>query len=219
LLVVPCYHHQPSTPAFERWIETRLRCGDEIALHGLTHLDEGEPATTWHDRMRRRSYTAGEGEFAALDRHAARERLDAGLRWFRATWLAGARGFVAPAWLLSAGAWSALCEQPFDYTCTLTQLVSLRSAGTTLRALNAWSLVFSTRSAWRRQASLLWNTALAQWHHNAPLVRFELHPSDVQYAAVSDKIVQLLQRAHAGRTESTDTRRRGRPPVLKARVS
>src|SRR5262249_15906664 len=39
LLVVPHYHHQESTSAFERWIETRLDAGDELALHGFTHLD------------------------------------------------------------------------------------------------------------------------------------------------------------------------------------
>src|SRR5262245_32607611 len=82
LLIVPRYHHQRPTPAFERWIEARVRRGDELALHGLTHLDEAIPGRGLFARVRRRWYTAGEGEFAALGRTEALDRIEAGRQWF-----------------------------------------------------------------------------------------------------------------------------------------
>jgi predicted deacetylase len=199
LLVVPRYHHQCSTADFERWIERRLRAGDELALHGFTHLDEAQPARGI-DHLRRRWYTAGEGEFAAIDRESARQRLEAGRRWFaQRGW--PVRGFVAPAWLLGAGAWSALREQPFDYTCTLTRLIKLAGAGGGLGALPGRSIVFSTRSAWRRQASLLWNASLAWAQRDAQWMRFELHPGDVEHRSVNASVARLLARAFGARRE------------------
>lgn len=199
LLVVPRYHHQRSTLAFERWIECRLRAGDELALHGFTHLDEAQPARGI-DHLRRRWYTAGEGEFAAIDSESAQQRLEAGRRWFaQRGW--PVRGFVAPAWLLGTGAWTALREQPFDYTCTLTRLIKLTGVGTSLRALPGRSIVFSTRAAWRRQASLAWNAALARVQRDAQWMRFELHPGDVEHRAVNASIARLLLRAFGDRRE------------------
>jgi len=200
LLIVPRYHHQRSTPAFEHWIETRLRRGDELALHGLTHLDEAAPAGNWIDHVRRHWYTAGEGEFAALGSEAASLRIDAGRRWFaRRGW--PVRGFVAPAWLLGAGAWSALCAQPLDYTCTLTRLIALPSAGTSMRALHGWSIVFSTRAAWRRRASLIWTGSLIQRHRHARWMRFELHPCDAEHPSIYGALARWLEHAHAARRE------------------
>ena len=93
------------------------RGGDEIALHGWTHLDEGRPHGRV-DRLRRELYTRGEGEFWALARRGGaaaslRHRLVRGQRL-------AAAGFVAPAWLLGPGGgrpWRA----PFAYTSTLRQ--------------------------------------------------------------------------------------------------
>ncbi|HEY0229715.1 MAG TPA: DUF2334 domain-containing protein, partial [Dokdonella sp.] len=85
LLVVPDYHHRGRADAdigFRRAIEGRLARGDEIALHGYFHLDDGPPPRTPGDWLRRRQLTAGEGEFAALsDEHAGR-RIAAGLDMF-----------------------------------------------------------------------------------------------------------------------------------------
>ena len=192
LLVVPCYHHQATTPAFERWIETRLRHGDELALHGFTHLDESAPSKNWADRVRRQWYTDGEGEFAAIDAVEARKRLEAGLRWFAERgW--PVRGFVAPAWLMGWGAWAALHAQSLDYTCTLNDVIGLTHDERAV--LRARSLVFSTRAAWRRHVSLVWNTVLGLYQRDAPLMRVELHPSDVLHADVRRAIERMLASA------------------------
>ena len=84
LLVVPAYHYHPVADAarYDRLLEHRLSLGDELALHGYTHLDEGAAPTGWRDKFKRQFYTQGEGEFAALGADEARQRLAWGLEWF-----------------------------------------------------------------------------------------------------------------------------------------
>lgn len=189
LLAVPRYHHQPQDPAFERWLDAARRAGDELALHGYTHSDDSVPRG-WFDHVKRRWYTAGEGEFAALSRHEAGVRLRAGMRWFRHHgW--PLRGFVAPAWLLSRGTWEALDELRFDYTCTLGSVVTLPER----RVLRSQSIVYSTRAAWRRALSLPWNAAVARSQRHRPLLRFELHPGDAEHASIRASWMGLLEQA------------------------
>jgi len=210
LLVVPCYHGQSSSAAFDDWLDTRLQGGDELALHGWTHRDDGLPPRSWIDHARRRWYTDGEGEFAALDAADATRRLNAGRRWFaRRRW--PLRGFIAPAWLLGDGAWHALQRQAFDYTCTRTALLVLpRGAGAApVRTLAARSIVYSTRAAWRRALSLPWNQLVARAESSRPWMRFELHPSDVDHDAVCNSALGLIDRALA----------QGREPLTLAKVA
>ena len=62
LLVVPAYHGQCSAQhEFEQAITTQLLAGHELALHGYFHLDPQVPSDVI-DWLRRRIYTAGEGE-------------------------------------------------------------------------------------------------------------------------------------------------------------
>lgn len=189
LLAVPRYHHHLPQADFEQWLGGRLAAGDELALHGYTHWDEGEPRG-WTDRWRRRVYTAGEGEFSGLDSAQAGWRLAAGLRWFEQQgW--PVQGFVAPAWLMSPGTWEALAAWPrLRYTCTLRQIVPLPGG----EPLVSQSLVYSTRAAWRRALSCAWNPAVALAQRRRPLLRFELHPHDVEHAAVRRSWQRLLER-------------------------
>ena len=96
LLVVPRHHGAPSDGRFAAWLRLQARHGHELALHGHTHLDDGPPPRGLVARLLRRVYTAGEGEFAALDRPEAARRLALGQAWARAHQLPMA-GFVAPA--------------------------------------------------------------------------------------------------------------------------
>jgi len=196
LLVVPYYHGQKSNSDFERWIHRRLQRGDELALHGLTHTDDGPPPRNWFEHVRRHWYTDDEGEFAALDRAEANRRLKAGRRWFaRREW--PVHGFVAPAWLLSEGTWIALLRQPFGYTCTRTSLFALPygMADEPVRVLHARSIVYSTRAAWRRALSRPWNTLVAHDERCRGWMRFELHPSDVEHRAVRESALRLVAQA------------------------
>ncbi len=179
LLAVPRYHCQPCNVEFREWLARRYVQGDEIALHGYTHQDDGTPSGV-ADRLVRRHYTRGEGEFSDLGILEALRRLSAGMRWVSEQGFV-LHGFVAPAWLLSQGTWDALRWMGLSYTCTLRRLVLLPER----RAqLTSQSIVYSTANVWRRQASLAWNATVAAAQARSPLLRIELHPRDADYPAV-----------------------------------
>jgi predicted deacetylase len=188
LLAVPRYHGEQPSAAFESWLCERAALGDEIALHGYSHLDEGMPRTG-RDLLRRRVYTRGEGEFVDLPFDEATLRLQAGREWLGRLGLEP-EGFVAPAWLLGAQAWRALRCQPFAYTCTLRRIHLLPQR----RSVVCQSQVYSSASAWRRGLSVLWNASLARAQAVAPLVRLELHPSDEEHAAIRNAWRRLAAR-------------------------
>jgi hypothetical protein len=197
LLVVPRYHLRPSEQSFERCMHRQLAKGHELALHGYSHLDEGE-TQGWRDHMRRRWYTAGEGEFSALPESAALHKLQAGMNWFaRRQW--PLHGFVAPAWLLSSGTWEALNQVPLHYTATLNAVYSLPNAARTPSAC----LAFSTRSWWRRALSIPRNSAVSSYWHRHRLVRLELHPHDADYALIRQYWTGALRQLVAQRQAVT----------------
>ena len=193
LLAVPRYHGTPASPGLGRWLDERYRGhGDEIALHGWTHRDDGA-AGGLVDRLRRTRYTRGEGEFWSLDADEAASRLAAGIRWFEAHgW--PLHGFVAPAWLLGTGGWQALRETPFSYTSTLRHIHLLGSAGAAPR-LTSQSIVYSTSSAWRRQSSRLWAASVEAAQRRNPVLRLELHPADADSAGIRRSWQGALERA------------------------
>jgi uncharacterized protein len=196
LLVVPRMHGDAALPAaYLRWLHGMADAGHELALHGLTHRDEGPPPRGLRDRLLRRHYTAGEGEFAALSHAQALERLCQGRAWARSLGLA-MEGFVAPAWLLSTASLQAVADAGFGHTCTLTEVIALPQR----QALRAPSLVFSTRAAWRRRLSLVWNRGLARRARDARLLRLELHPGDGDHPEVLRCWSRLLTEALQSRT-------------------
>jgi len=121
-LVVPHYHGRLDDDAAMRaGLDAALARGDELVLHGYTHLDTEARAANLRQRFLRGVYTQREGEFAALSAGEARRRIERGLAWFRARgWTAS--GFVPPAWLMGQGAWEALKEYDFAYTTTFARL-------------------------------------------------------------------------------------------------
>jgi predicted deacetylase len=200
LLVVPEYHHRPVTDSirYEHQLEYRLSRGDELALHGYTHLDEGPgPASCW-GRFTRRVFTQGEGEFAALDVTQATSRLRRGLDWFeRRKW--PVQGFVAPAWLLGKGAWLALNDFTFTYTTTLTRFHYLPKH----QSLLSPSLVYSARNSWGRVISRQGNALSSVMLQNARLVRLGLHPNDACYPETIAHFQSLIEKLLSAREART----------------
>lgn len=137
-LVVPDFHHRnplQRSPTFCRLLERRLAQGDELALHGFYHADNGPPPRTPGEYFMRRIYTH-EGEFYALDQQQALQRLEHGLALFaQQGWPVA--GFVAPAWLMSEGTRQALRLLPLRYTSTPQHLYRLPDF-TAIKALG-WS--------------------------------------------------------------------------------
>lgn len=202
LLVVPAYHRQPvsavDAAAFDRLLEARLAAGDELALHGYTHLDEGPPAAGWRQNFLRRIYTTSEGEFSAIDAAEASRRIAQGLDWFaQRQW--PVKGFVAPAWLLGPGAWQALRQFPFDYTTTLRYFYTLPQR----QALLAPSLVYAARNRSGRWLSSRRNALLAQALAQRPLVRLGLHPKDAAYPPLIRHFQRLIEQLLVGRQALT----------------
>lgn len=200
LLVVPAYHRQPSAGnrLYERELERRLAHGDELVLHGYTHLDEMQPATGWRDWIVRDVYTRSEGEFYAIGRDEARRRLEHGWNWFEERgW--PVHGFVAPAWLMGEGAWQALTDFPFSYTTTLRRFHLLQQG----RVLRSPSLVYTVRSQWRRRMSRGWNDLLCQSLQQNPLLRIGLHPDDASHPCIVQHCKKLIAAALQSRQAMT----------------
>jgi predicted deacetylase len=190
LLVVPDYHRRGSLErdsGFIRAIERRIAGGDELALHGWHHLDDGPAPRSPVEWLRRRVLTASEGEFAALSEHEADRRIAAGLDLFaRLGW--DAAGFVAPAWLLGAGARRALARTELRYASTHTHLESLADA----RRVPAPAISASARSNWRRWASRRWLRVARGATRHVSLLRIALHPADAHDRALVEAWRALL---------------------------
>jgi predicted deacetylase len=189
LLVVPDFHRQgrlDSQPAFVKIMHERLARGDELVLHGYYHDDPGPVPLRLPEYFMRRMYTH-EGEFFRLDGDIACERLEQGLALFhRLDW--PVQGFVPPAWLLGQQTRAALQSLPFSYTSSLAGLIRLPE----FTAVPAPSLVWSSRSSWRRCLSLLWNRQRLACQSEAGLLRIGVHPVDMQYPGVQEYMLKIL---------------------------
>jgi predicted deacetylase len=186
-LAVPRYRHRRPTPAFEQWLSARSAHGDELALHGYTHVDDRAPRNVL-DRLRREHYTRGEGEFWSLPEADAAARLEAGVEWFRRNgW--PLHGFVAPAWLLGEGAWRALRASSIGYTSTLRHIHLLSRPG----RITSQSVVYSTSARWRRECSVAWARVVAAMLRGNPLMRLELHPHDADHPKIRLSWQRLLE--------------------------
>jgi predicted deacetylase len=201
LLVVPHYHggaRIDDDALFCAAVERRLQRGDEVVVHGYAHRDEGPaPSTPW-DYVRRRWYTAGEGEFAALDEPAASKRIAAGLELFAARgW--PVRGFIAPAWLLNKASWRALRASTFEYTTVRGAVWRLEDGA----YHESPSLVYSVRAPWRRRVSRLWNERVYGSLVDNRLLRISLHPADAAHPEVLEHWRGLITRALRSRGPAT----------------
>ena len=181
LLVVPHYHRLAvlDPASYERQLGAQLAAGDELALHGLYHLDEAAPARCLRERFLRHVWTTGEGEFAVLRTDEARWRISQGLDWFsQRGWPVA--GFVAPAWLLGPGTRAVLADFPLTYTTTFKSFHLLQQH----RTLCAPSLFYSARNPAGRWLSCQANAVYARQHAGnaqVPLLRLGLHPADARF--------------------------------------
>ena len=201
LLVIPDHHHAGhfrSDPVLCVWLGKLARQGHEIVIHGYRHQRARREREGPLAKLTTRVYTADEGEFYALDREAARALVHRAREDFRAAHL-DPRGFIAPAWLLSRAAEKALCDVEIEYTTRLGSVVDLQRK----RRHRSQSLVWSVRSAWRRQVSRAWNGMLFRALAANPLLRISIHPVDLRHAQIWRQIRGLVTRALADREPLT----------------
>jgi hypothetical protein len=110
MLVVP-NHRDQSALAADKGFQTRLRgwaeAGVEMFLYGWKHLGDSL------NSFRQKHLTAGEGEFAALDRAEATTRLQRGRAVGEDAIGRPAAGFIPSAWLYWRGAPAAVRAESF----------------------------------------------------------------------------------------------------------
>ncbi len=197
LLVVPDHHHKADIdkdPAFLAWLREKQAAGHEIVLHGFYHRRVPREGDGAGKRLVTEHYTAGEGEFYDLGYEEARERMEDGREMLTGAGL-DVVGFIAPAWLLGEEAEQAARNLGFAYTTRLGGVLDLRSGEWT----RSQSLVYSPRSAWRRNVSLAWTAFLAARLRKNPLARLGLHPPDWNYGAIKTQALRLAREAAADR--------------------
>jgi uncharacterized protein len=201
LLVVPNYHHQGSSiqdPKFVSWLRDLEAQGHEIVIHGYFHERPRRVNETMQDKFVTRIYTDDEGEFYDLGYDEAFRRITIARDEFREKGLKP-RGFIAPAWLLSAAGERAAREADMEYTTRLGTVLDLRSG----QAFPARSIVYSVRTNWRRAVSRAWNSALFRLMENRPLLRINIHPPDYACPAIWKQIMDLVDTASRARTVTT----------------
>jgi uncharacterized protein len=201
LLVVPNYHGRGEScddRQFVRWLQNLEAEGHEVVIHGYYHQRPRGSRETLLRKLVTRFYTRDEGEFYDLSYEEAFRRIATARDRFTAAGLRP-RGFIAPAWLLSAEAERAAADAEMEYTTRLTHVRDLRSGET----VHARSIVYSVRSGWRAATSLAWNGALSFALVGAPLMRLGIHPPDFLHRPVWNQITRVVERLADVRSTTT----------------
>jgi predicted deacetylase len=201
LLVVPHYHHQQLIAEdrdFVSWLRDVEADGHEIVIHGYFHERERRVGENLRDRVVTRFYTQGEGEFFDIGYDEAFRRITRAHEVFKEAGITP-RGFIAPAWLLSAEGERAARDAGMEYTTRLRTVRDLRSGQT----FPARSLVYSVRNNWRRVTSLLWNRVLLQATRENTLLRLSIHPPDCRFPVIWEQIERFIREMTEARTPTT----------------
>lgn len=201
LLVVPDYHHQGSfvqDRPFTGWLRELEEQGHEIVIHGYFHERPTRPNESLVDKAVTRFYTQREGEFYDLDYAEAYARIMKARGQFLEAGLTP-RGFIAPAWLLSADGERAVRDAELEYTTRLRTVRDVRHPAT----FAARSLVYSVHSSWRRGLSVLWNTAVREFTKPNPLARVSVHPPDRHYPPIWRHALDSITTMQRHRTATT----------------
>ena len=195
MLVVP--DHWGEAPiardvAFQRRLRTWADAGVEMFVHGWSHRD---PAPQGFGA---RHMTAGEGEFANLDRAEALKRMRQGRAIVEDAIGRATAGFVAPAWLYSAGAREALAEAGFALAEDHLRVWHPPSGRILARGP---VITWATRTPLRKASSLLAAAAARRLLAPFPAVRLAVHPADTRHpatlASIGKSLKKLLGRRRA----------------------
>lgn len=196
LLAIPNWQGRApidESPELAAWLRAAAARDHDICLHGFLHgvmrVRGGVVA-----QLIGRLYTDREGEFYHLGYREAVRRLRAGRDMLDRVGLEGV-GFTPPAWLAGREVLRALADLGFVYTTTLGTVVL---PGESLR-LRAPTLVFSSRSRWRRRASLSWVPRWARLAARARVLRIAVHPGDLLVPQIHACLCGLIRDAAAGR--------------------
>lgn len=193
ILIVPRFHHEQPTAENSAFCDDARAwqdAGHELVLHGYFHDRAESPPEKLTTLFWTRLYTSREAEFLDLPPATARQRLEWGRELFKSQGWRGT-GFIAPAWLMVSGLINILADMGFTYTNRLRDIIPL--APGTNRIIPSQSLCYSTRAAWRRFASAIWNKHLYQRLRETDLIRLSLHPRDLEFPLMRRQIDQIIR--------------------------
>ena len=201
LLVVPDYHHRGKSvddANFASWLRELEADGHEIVIHGYFHERPRRKSEGIREKFLTRVYTRDEAEFFDLEYEEAFARITRARDELRGARLSPI-GFIAPAWLLGSKGERAARDADMQYTTRIATVIDLLTG----ERESSRALVYSTRSAWRRAASLGWNAALARRVAIGQLVRLCIHPSDIAFGDVWKQIIRFARRFSSTRNPKT----------------
>ncbi|TFE69100.1 DUF2334 domain-containing protein [Methylacidiphilum sp. Yel] len=194
LLIVPFYHHKKSIiedPSFCAWISSCASLGDEPIVHGFYHDRIGR-TDKLSELFWTRIYTQQEAEFLGIEKKVAFRRLEEAKKMFMSLgW--SSRGFIAPGWLFDAPLLEWLPEVGYAYTVAIDRIILFENPSTS--SIFSFSHCWSNRSAWRRAASIVWNSWLKQRNilSKKRYVRVGLHPEDSDYPAIWKQVEKSIK--------------------------
>lgn len=185
MLVVPD-HWNEAPIAGNRAFQARLRlwadAGIEMFLHGWCHRDDRQST------LASRHMTAGEGEFSSLDAAEASQRIARGLAVVQDAIGRPVAGFIAPAWLYSAGAHAALAAHRLPLA--EDHMKVWQPGGATLA--RGPVITWASRSRARTTSSLAVAAVGRHVLKLLPVVRVAVHPGDVPVPAIMASIDATL---------------------------
>ena len=195
MLVVPDFWNQwdlKDHPQFSQWIRARMREGVEILLHGYNHQDETQYNSSRKiERWKATHMTAKESEFLGLSYSEAVQKLENGQQKLEQEFGIRATGFVAPAWLYSKGAKQALSDQGFFIAENQFHVWN----PVTKEILNRTPVIsYASRTKSKIATSLLWSRLALHLLKRTKLVRFAIHPHDLDSFLLQTEILRALKK-------------------------
>jgi predicted deacetylase len=161
---------------------TKLRCwadrGIEMFLHGYFHRDDARHVGGT-DRLKARFMTANEGEFMALSREEAAERIADGRKLVEDVIGRQVAGFIAPAWLYGSGALAAIADAGMPLAEDHFRVWSPASGEQLARGP---VITWASRTKMRLASSLAAAAALRRF--SPTVLRIGVHPPDVRHPAL-----------------------------------
>ena len=192
LLVVPDFHGHgriDQDPAFAKRLRGWADDGCDIFLHGFSHLDD-VVHTSKQAALKARRLTAGEGEFLGLDFDQANQKLIEGRKMVEDITGQPVAGFIAPAWLYSDQSLQAIAQQGFALCESHFQVWNPQNTRVYVRGP---VITYASRTPTRMLSSLLWSRIATVVLSRSDIVRFAVHPHDVDAPELVREIGRALR--------------------------
>ncbi len=198
LLVVPDFHREgrlDQNAVFAKRLRGWADDGCDIFLHGFTHLDDSE-YSSFGAGLKAKRLTAGEGEFLGLSYYDATRKLVDGRKIVEDIIGRPVTGFIAPAWLYGPGSLRAIADQGFDLCEDHFRVWNPQNDEVYARGP---VVTYASRSPTRLLSSLLWSRIATVALSRANVVRFAVHPHDVdapELVAEIRRVLRAFNRSH-----------------------